>query len=74
MAHRINRRRRRDSQEDFNRMMDRRVGNIGDDPLPDLGDLLPWRKRYRPTDHAKRHRLRDDQPKTQRVRAYTRRT
>ena len=33
-----------------------------------------WIKRYRPTDWAKRHRLRDEQPKTQQVSAYSRRT
>lgn len=33
-----------------------------------------WTKRYRPNDHAKRHRLGDRQPKAQRVAGYTRRT
>lgn len=33
-----------------------------------------WTKRYRPTDIYKRHRIYDDQPKTQRVAAYSRRT
>lgn len=33
-----------------------------------------WIKRYRPNDHAKRHRLHDTQPKTQHVVSYTRRT
>ena len=32
-----------------------------------------WIKQYRPNDHAKRHRLNDDQPKTQHVISYTRR-
>lgn len=32
-----------------------------------------WTRRYRPNDTARRHRLEDDQPKTQRVVSYTRR-
>lgn len=32
-----------------------------------------WRKQYRPTDPYHRHRLHDNQPKTQRVTSYTRR-
>jgi hypothetical protein len=32
-----------------------------------------WIRRYRPNDHARRHRLPDNQPKTQRVISYTRR-
>lgn len=33
-----------------------------------------WRKRYKPSDTAKRHRLSDRQPKTERVVSYSRRT
>lgn len=33
-----------------------------------------WVKRYHPNDFAKRRRLADDQPKTERVSAYVRRT
>lgn len=33
-----------------------------------------WIKRYRPTDPYHRHRLEDDQPKSQHVAAYSRRT
>jgi len=36
--------------------------------------LSAWRKRYRPTDPHKRHRLPDRQPKTKVVRTYVRRT
>lgn len=32
-----------------------------------------WVKRYRPNDHARRHRISDSQPKTQHVVSYTRR-
>lgn len=32
-----------------------------------------WIKRYRPTDPHHRHRIDDEQPKTQRVTTYTRR-
>ncbi len=32
-----------------------------------------WIKRYRPNDHAKRHRLEDDQPKEEQVVSYRRR-
>lgn len=33
-----------------------------------------WVKRYKPTDHAHRHRLNDRQPKSETVRTYQRRT
>lgn len=33
-----------------------------------------WIKRYRPNDISKRHRIQDDQPKTEAVSSYTRRT
>lgn len=33
-----------------------------------------WIKRYKASDTSKRHRLKDNQPKTQRVVSYTRRT
>lgn len=51
-------------------------------PSPDMSPLrLPartqqsrrWIKRYRPRDTAHRHRIDDDQPKTQRVISYVRR-
>jgi len=42
---------------------------------PDIGmRRRRWRKMYRPTDPHKRHRIRDSQPKTQRVVSYSRRT
>lgn len=43
-------------------------------PNPRIGMRQPFRKRYRPNDHAKRHRLPDRRPKTQHVISYNRRT
>ena len=42
--------------------------------MQDVRYSYRWTKRYRPTDVNKRHRLEDEQPKTQRVTSYTRRS
>jgi hypothetical protein len=39
----------------------------------EIGRRQRWRKRYKPTDVAHRHRIRDSQPKSVRVVSYTRR-
>lgn len=43
------------------------------DPNELQAALQHFGKRYKPTDHSKRHRLPDDQPKTEEVKTYRRR-
>ena len=49
-------------------------GNFRLHDNPRVVNSRRWRKRYKPTDRNKRHRLPDSQPKTTRVVSYTRRT
>lgn len=43
-------------------------------PSPRMQASRRWIKRYRPADTAHRHRIEDDQPKSERVTSYVRRT
>jgi hypothetical protein len=50
------------------------VSNRSSPVTPRMQTARRWTKRYRPSDPHKRHRLDDDQPKTQQVVSYRRRT
>lgn len=47
---------------------------IPGNPRTGMRQQRRWTKRYRPNDVAKRHRIKDGQPKTEQVVSYTRRT
>lgn len=57
------------------RSMARRAGRAPRAANPRIGMRRHrWVKRYKPSDMAHRHRLKDRQPKTEQVTSYSRRT